>query len=435
MSNICFKETFGEHWKPFKTALFESLHAKKSQLNGAFANDGLLSNADSITVHGLCEHIVSFNRPMVVGSVLSDHCGDIHCLIYDSETRTLFSSSGCPENTIKVWKAKAKHKDLVCMSTLYGHDDRIYSLAYDSATRTLYSGSADTTIKVWQQREGGEDESDNESLICVRTLEGHSSGVLCVVYDSTTRTLFSGSKDATIKVWRNNEGEGQGSVDTGNDDHNSASMTDVCTLEGHKSHVYSLSYDSTTRTLYSGSWDETIKVWTCGALASSGGIILAATVQGYSNDMNFSGREDGLMRGILCAKLCLAHDPANHTVYAGIHDGVIEILQTRSAESQRAELIPSKRVNAHNGSVRCLVYDTNSHMLYSGSADRIIKVWEINDYGTNLTCLYALKGHSHCVFCLAYDATTHTLFSGSKDKKINVWKMLRNFHDPNEELP
>ncbi|KAJ8587888.1 hypothetical protein M405DRAFT_694303, partial [Rhizopogon salebrosus TDB-379] len=50
-------------------------------------------------------------------------------------------------------------------------------------------GSTDHTIRVWNWRSGE----------CIRTLEGHTDGVVCLNFDSNV--LAGRSVDTTVKVW------------------------------------------------------------------------------------------------------------------------------------------------------------------------------------------------------------------------------------------
>ena len=81
------------------------------------------------------------------------------------------------------------------------------------------------------------------------TLKEHSDRVVALASDQDTKTLFSGSADQTIKVWTP---DGSGNYD--------ASRTQ--TLSGHSDWVIALAYDQATKTLFSASEDKTVKVWT-----------------------------------------------------------------------------------------------------------------------------------------------------------------------------
>jgi WD40 repeat protein len=75
----------------------------------------------------------------------------------------------------------------------------------------------------------------------LRTLTGHTESVLSAAFPPDGRTLASGSWDLTIKLW------------------NSASV--LRTLTGHANFVDSVAFSPDGRTLASGSWDTTIKLW------------------------------------------------------------------------------------------------------------------------------------------------------------------------------
>jgi WD40 repeat protein len=75
------------------------------------------------------------------------------------------------------------------------------------------------------------------------TLKGHTSLVLSVAYSPDGKTLASGSKDQTIKLW---------DVTTGKEQ---------ATLKGHTDLVTSVAYSPDGKTLASGGGDQTIKLW------------------------------------------------------------------------------------------------------------------------------------------------------------------------------
>ncbi len=64
-------------------------------------------------------------------------------------------------------------------------------MVYSPDGRYLASGSSDKTIKIWEVATGQE----------LRTLTGHSEGVLSVAYSPDGRYLASGIGDGAIKIW------------------------------------------------------------------------------------------------------------------------------------------------------------------------------------------------------------------------------------------
>ncbi|KAJ9564416.1 hypothetical protein OSB04_000382 [Centaurea solstitialis] len=74
-------------------------------------------------------------------------------------------------------------------------------LCLAAAGRMVFSGSADANICVWRRDDGGEH-------VCVRVLNGHSGPVKCLAVDAAVGggerpwTLYSGSLDRSVKIWR-----------------------------------------------------------------------------------------------------------------------------------------------------------------------------------------------------------------------------------------
>jgi WD40 repeat protein len=149
--------------------------------------------------------------------------------------------------------------------------------------------------------------------------ESHGSAVYTLVISDSDDRLFSGSGDNTIKVW------------------NTVSKTCITTLEGHKHWVYCLCLSPKQQMLFSGSYDTTIKVW-------------------------------------------------DTRTWQCIHT-----------------------LEGHTFIVRSLVVDESDDRLYSASDDNTIKVWDLR----TLTCIRTLQGHSNSVLCLCLSPTSNILYSAS----------------------
>jgi energy-coupling factor transporter ATP-binding protein EcfA2 len=119
---------------------------------------------------------------------------------------------------------------------LKGHDSYVESVNFSPDGKTLVSGSRDKTIKLWNVETGKE----------IRTLKGHDSSVNSVNFSPDGKTLVSGSRDNTIKLWN---------LETGKE---------IRTFKGHDFSVYSVNFSPDGKTLVSGSGDKTIKLWNLG---------------------------------------------------------------------------------------------------------------------------------------------------------------------------
>jgi WD40 repeat protein len=122
-------------------------------------------------------------------------------------------------------QAKLRH-------TLAGHTGDVRCLAFGPDGKTLASGSKDRSIKLWDVASGTN----------TATLEGHTGAVRCLAFSPGGKVLASGSEDRTVRLWEVANGEG------------------IATLEGHADEVRCLAFGPDCRTLASGGRDS-IKLW------------------------------------------------------------------------------------------------------------------------------------------------------------------------------
>jgi F-box and WD-40 domain protein CDC4 len=114
--------------------------------------------------------------------------------------------------------------------TLYGHTSTVRCLTLVNET-TAVSGSRDTTLRVWNIRDGH----------CTNVLGGHQDSVRCVV--ATGDLIVSGSYDTTARVWNVSDGV----------------WNCIWTLRGHSRKIYCIAADS--KRVVTGSIDTSVRVW------------------------------------------------------------------------------------------------------------------------------------------------------------------------------
>ena len=120
--------------------------------------------------------------------------------------------------------------------------------------------------------------------------------------------------------------------------------TEIAILRGHTGYVSCLALHENK--LYSGSWDDTIRIWA-----------------GTNTETH---EEIGILRGHTDRVYCLAlHE---NKLYSGSCDNTIRIWNTETHEEIAI-------LRGHTDVVRCLTLHENK--LYSGSYDKTIRIWKV----------------------------------------------------------
>ncbi|MEO0431192.1 MAG: hypothetical protein AAF151_05795, partial [Cyanobacteria bacterium J06656_5] len=102
-----------------------------------------------------------------------------------------------------------------------------------SPSPPLASTSADATIKLWSMPTGR----------CLKTLTGHSNGVLIGLFSPDSSKFVSGEFNGSIKIW---------DVDSGQC---------IQTLQAHNHILWALAFSPDGKVLASGGEGDTIKLW------------------------------------------------------------------------------------------------------------------------------------------------------------------------------
>ncbi|KAL4433027.1 hypothetical protein ABPG77_006454 [Micractinium sp. CCAP 211/92] len=249
--------------------------------------------------------------------------------------------------------------DFKLRQELLGHLEDVRSLAI-SPEGVVVTGSRDKTIKLWRQGEDG-------TYIETSTLVGHSDFVSALAYappgtldDCPAGAVVSGSRDKSVMVW------------------DVATSAPVQKLEGHEYQVTAVLV-TPEGDIVSASLDKTIRIWRGGQCT--------AVLQGHE-----------------AAVLCLLQLP-NGDLLSGSGDCTIRVW----SGGKCTHTIP-----AHSDSVRGLALLPNVGVV-SASHDQTLKVWTLSG-----ECLAELVGHTALVYCAA--ATPEGLVaSGSEDNTARLW--------------
>jgi WD40 repeat protein len=208
------------------------------------------------------------------------------------------------------------------------------------------------------------------------SLSGHGMPISSLVFSNDGRTLFSCSRDMTIRVW------------------DVAKRKEIKTLEGHKDAVYGLALSPDGKKLVSASHDRSLILWDLNTLKS------AAVLEGH--------------KGVV---LSATFSPDGKQIISGGFDKKLIVWDVET----------KKPVLSYDGEnrIRCLKFIPKSPNLILGSEEG----WLVHFDPRGGKILKKIQGHKDAVTSLQFQSDGKTFYSSSFDKRIKEWSS-KVFQDP-----
>jgi len=277
--------------------------------------------------------------------------------------------------------------NILYKNKLEGHQEPVEDVKIYK--KTIISGSRDCTIRIWDLISGE----------CKKVLKGHNNTVSSVDVDD--EIIASGSFDNTIRIWDKINGNC------------------LKILEGHKGNILDLKLNGDK--LVSCSEDQTIKIWDwkqgicmetieCHERKISKVAVNKDKLISASWDHNVKVWE---MNTCKCCHTYEGHgdaidclDSRENLIVSGDQANTIFIWDLEKEKKIR-------ELHGHERTVLDLFLEGN--ILYSCSKDKSIRLWDISTGN----CIKKLEGHSDAVLSIWKE--DNYLVSASADTTIRVW--------------
>ncbi|KAF9967011.1 hypothetical protein BGZ70_000420 [Mortierella alpina] len=300
---------------------------------------------------------------------------------------------------VQLWDAKLGTKQ----SLLSGHTDAVLSVIYSPSGRQIASFSHDKTARLW----------DTQSGASGPTLNGHVNSIMSVVYSPDGRQLVTGSLDKTVRLWTTQDDEDMDS--TGNNGHRGSFRPDTKfnlnksvrfhnqRVAGHTNRVSCVVFSPDGRTLASGGFDRTLRLWN----AKTGTPI--KTFGDQANQITGGNVNQALTFDVGRIERA-AYSPCGGHIAIGSDDSSVYIWDTETG----------KRIHklvGHDDCVTSVAYSPDGKMIASGSDDWTVILWDA-ELGNSQR---RLVEHSKGVTDVAFSPCGKHIASGSFDKTLIIW--------------
>ena len=423
-----------------------SLNLTDSIRSVAFSPDGkiLATGSDEKTVH-----LWDVSSHKQIGKTFFGHTKRVNSVAFSPDGKTL--ATGSADKTARLWNI-SNHKQIGIPLTK--NTDWVSSVAFSPDGKILATGSNDTIIRLWDisnQKQigtpitkytgpiysvafshdgktfatGGADLQPDKTVrydvhlwnvSSKKQIEplfiGHTGLVLSVAFSPDDKTLATGGFDNTIRLW------------------NVSSHQQIGILMGHTSAVNSVVFSPNGKILATGSADKTARLWDIASrkqtILSHKDSIWSVAFSPPDGKILATGSDDGtvhLWNVSTYKEIKTLIEPLNHvfsiafspdgkTLATGGFDSTIRLWNISNSK----QIV--QKLNGHLDRVFSITFSPNGKILATGSADKTVGLWDISSrtlIGERLT------GHTNSVYSISFSPDNKKLATSSADRTVRLW--------------
>jgi WD40 repeat protein len=307
-------------------------------------------------------------------SVLQGHTSGVQCVQYSPDGQQL--ASGCRDGSIRLWSSHRSHdrqsKPSFIKSSaklLHGHTNWVWDIAFSPDSCWLASASRDATLRLWRVQDGQS----------IHVFDGHTHDVYGLVISADGQSLMSSGQDNTVRLWHLQSGQ------------------NLKTLRGYTGGIHSLSLSPDGQMLASSSQDETIQLW---HLQLDRNLSPLHPYKTFPSPTRW-----------ISSLTNLSFSPDGQTLAINRHDGSISLWNIQTGHLDQW--------SAHSASLWTVLFSPEGQILASSSDDRTIRLWDVQTHH----CLRVLRGHEDGIRAIAFNPSGQGLASGSYDSTIRLWNL------------